>query len=98
MPILDGTEQERQSVLETANLMVVAARTAPKRGGVDDVFTAVVIGEAIGFRAGDMEKIGAERNVKAWSQQAPGVRDSDAIVLIGVRGPKGYATNCKSCR
>jgi uncharacterized ferredoxin-like protein len=97
MPILRGPEQEREGVLETANLMVVAARTAPKSGGVDDVFTAVVVGPEIGFLADDMEKMGAERNVKEWTQQAPEVRNSDAVVLIGVRGTKRYVTNCGAC-
>lgn len=97
MPILEGTEQERQGVLETANLMVVAARTAPKSGGVDDLFTAVIVGQEIGFLADDMEKMGAERNVKEWGQQAPEVRNSDAIVLIGVKGTKRYITNCGAC-
>ena len=98
MPILDGTEQERQGVLETANLMVVAARTAPKSGGVDDLFTAVVVGQEIGFLADDMEKMGAERNVKEWGQQAREVRNSDAIVLIGVRGTKTIYHELRSMR
>jgi uncharacterized ferredoxin-like protein len=97
VPILDGKEQELQGVLETARLMVVAARTAPKSGGVDDIFTAVVVGEEIGLLADDMEKMGAERNVKQWTEQAPGVRNSDAIVLIGARGTKRYVTNCGAC-
>ena len=44
MPVLDGRQQERQGILETANLMMVAARTAPKAGGKDDILTAVVYG------------------------------------------------------
>ena len=40
MPVLEGREQERQGILVTANLMVVAARTAPKAGGKDDILTA----------------------------------------------------------
>jgi uncharacterized ferredoxin-like protein len=97
MPILDGKEQERQGVMETANLMVVSARTAPKSGGVDDIFTAVVVGQEIEALAADMEKIGAERKIEAWSQQARSVRDSDTIVLIGVKGTKRYVTNCGAC-
>lgn len=97
MPILDGREQERQGIMETANLMVVAARTAPKSGGVDDIFTAVVFGEEIGALADDMEKIGTERNVEAWGQQARGVRAADAIVLIGAKGTQPYVTNCGAC-
>jgi len=97
MPILDGKEQERQGVMETANLMVVSARTAPKSGGVDDIFTAVVYGQEIEALAADMEKIGDERNAEAWRRQAPGIRGSDAIVLIGVRGTKSYVSNCGAC-
>jgi uncharacterized ferredoxin-like protein len=77
--------------------MVVAACTAPKSGGVDDIFTAVVLGQEIEALAADMEKIAGERKIEAWRQQAPGVRGSDAIVLIGVRGTKRYATNCGAC-
>ena len=47
MPILDGREQERKGVMETANLMLVSARTAPKSGGVDDILTAIVYGAEV---------------------------------------------------
>jgi len=97
MTILDGKEQERQGVMETANLMVVSARTAPKSGGVDDIFTAVVYGQEVEDLAADMEKIAVERNIEAWRQQAQNVRGSDIIVLIGVRGTKRYVTNCGAC-
>ncbi len=39
MPILDGKEWERRGILEVANLMVVAARIAPKSGGRDDILS-----------------------------------------------------------
>jgi len=97
MPILDGKEQERQGVMQTANLMVVSARTAPKSGGIDDVFTAVIHGQEIEALAHDMEKIATERNIEAWSRQAQNVRDAEVIVLLGVRGTKKYATNCGAC-
>ncbi len=97
MPILDGREQERQGVLETANLMVVSARTAPKSGGVDDILTAVVHGQEVEALAADMEKIGVERKVERWGLQAQEVKGSEAIVLIGVRGTKRYVTNCGAC-
>jgi uncharacterized ferredoxin-like protein len=97
MPILDGREQERQGVLETANLMVVSARTAPKSGGVDDILTAVVHGAEVEALAADMEKIGVERKVERWNLQAQEVKGSEAIVLIGARGTKRYVTNCGAC-
>ena len=97
MPILDGKEQERQGIMEVANLMVVSARTAPKSGGRDDILTAVVYGKEIEDMASDMEKIGVERDAEMWGQQAPNVRGADVIVLIGVRGAKPYVTNCGAC-
>ena len=97
MPILAGKDQERQGVMEIANLMVVSARTAPKSGGRDDILTAIVYGQEIEDLAVDMEKIGAERNVEAWGQQAQNARNSEIIVLVGARGTKPYVTNCGAC-
>jgi uncharacterized ferredoxin-like protein len=97
MPILDGGEQEQKGVMETANLMVVSARTAPKSGGVDDIFTAIVYGQEVENLAADMERIAAERNIEAWRQQAQNVRGSAVIVLIGVKGTKRYVANCGAC-
>jgi uncharacterized ferredoxin-like protein len=97
MPILDGREQERQGVLEIANLAVVAARTAPKAGGKDDIVTAVVTGAETGIIAADMEKLAGERNNPVWAQQAGIIAAADAIVIIGVRGMKAYGLNCGAC-
>jgi len=97
MPILDGKEQERQGILEIAKLIVVAARTAPKSGGRDDILTAVVYGPEAEALAADMEKIAFERNHPAWTQHAKIIKGADAIVLIGVRGTRSYVTNCGAC-
>ena len=97
MPILDGREQERKDVIETANLMVVSAQTAPKSGGVDDILTAIVYGAEVGALAADMEKLAVERKIERWSKQAQEIKGAEAIVLIGVRGAKRYVTNCGAC-
>jgi len=97
MPILDGREQEVQGVLETAKLMAVSARTAPKSGGVDDILTAVVHGAEVAALAADMGKIGIERKIDRWGLQAEEIKGSDAVVLIGVRGTKSYVTNGGAC-
>jgi len=97
MPILDGREQERQGILEIANLMVVAARTAPKSGGRDDILTAIVHGPEIGAAAVDMGEIAVERSDPAWMKHAKIIKDAAAIVLIGVMGTKSCVTNCGAC-
>jgi uncharacterized ferredoxin-like protein len=97
MPVLDGRGQERQGILAIANLMVVAARTAPKAGGKDDILMAIVTGTETGAIAAEMEKLGAERNNAAWGQQAGIIRVADAVVIIGVRGTKSYGLDCGAC-
>ncbi len=97
MPLPDGKEQERRGILGTANLMAVAARTAPKSGGADDFLTAVVTGAEIAALAADMEKLAVARKIEPWSQQAKEVGGAKVIVRIGVRGTKRYATNCEAC-
>lgn len=44
MPIISSDESERSGALEAAKLMAIAARTAPKSGGVDDILTVIVYG------------------------------------------------------
>ena len=97
MPILDGKEQERQGLMETARLMAISARTAPKSGGRDDIFTAVIYGREVEDVAADMEKIGAERNDDLWGRQAREIRGAEVIVLIGVKGITRYVSNCGAC-
>ena len=44
-----------------------------------------------------MDNIGEERGIDGFHRDANNVRDSDAVVLIGVRGNKKYALNCGAC-
>ena len=77
--------------------MVVAARTAPKSGGRDDILTAVATGPEVEALAEEVERIAVGRNDPAWSKPAKIIRNATAIVLIGVRGTKSYVTNCGAC-
>jgi len=97
MPVIDGREQELQGLMHVANLMVVAARTAPKSGGVDDVFTAVVYGDEKENIAVEMERLAETLNNKVYARDAGSVRKSEVIVLIGVRGTKRFLTDCGGC-
>ena len=97
MPVLEGRQQERQGIVATANLMVVAARTAPKAGGKDDILTAVVTEGEVGAIAAEMETLASERNNPQWTTQAGIIRAADAVVLVGVRGTKSYGLDCGGC-
>jgi uncharacterized ferredoxin-like protein len=97
MPIIDGMEREREGILAVADLMLVAARTAPKSGGRDDIVTALATGPEAAALAAEIEKIAAERKEPAWLKPVALVRAAAAIVLIGVRGTKSYVCNCGAC-
>jgi len=97
MPVMNGKEQEKQGVMQVANLMVVAARTAPKTGGVDDVLTAVVSGDEKEVMAAEMDKLAIERSSTGFNRDGRNVRSSEAVVLIGVRGTRKFGLNCGAC-
>ncbi len=97
MPVLEGRQQERQGIAAIASLMVVAARTAPKAGGRDDILTAVVTEGEVGAIAAEMETLASERCNPQWTAQAGIIGAADAVVLVGVRGTKSYGLDCGGC-
>jgi len=96
-PTIESNKAEQEAVLEVAKLMMVAARTAPKSGGVDDIITLIVHGEEKDAIANKMENIAEERKAEGFRRDAKNVRDSNAVVLIGVRGNKSFGLNCGAC-
>ncbi len=75
--IIDSDQAEQAAVLTVANLMVAAARTAPKARGEDSIKTAVITDRDKDALATVMVELGRTRD-------AENVKRSDAVVLIGV--------------
>ncbi|HDI46788.1 MAG TPA: hypothetical protein ENF82_03170 [Candidatus Methanomethylia archaeon] len=100
MVVIRGEEADIEGVLEVAKLMCVSARTAPKTYGVDDILTAIITGEDKDKLADEMEKYSEEHGEDYWwvKRDAENVRNSAAVVLIGVRGTKSAeGLNCGAC-
>ena len=97
MPVIRSGRGERDAVLQVARLMLVSARTAPKSGGVDDISTAIVYGREKESLVAEMERIADERDISGFRRDAKNVRDSQAVVLIGVRGTKSFGLDCGAC-
>ncbi|MEM3627882.1 MAG: DUF2148 domain-containing protein [Candidatus Bathyarchaeia archaeon] len=96
-PKIESIEGEREALLEAAKLMLVAARTAPKTAGLDDILTCIVYDGEKEAIAEMMEKIAEERKIEGFKRDAKNVRDSEAVILIGVRGNKSVGINCSAC-
>jgi uncharacterized ferredoxin-like protein len=96
-PTVDSQEAEKDAVLQVAKLMLVSARTAPKSGGIDDILNLIVYGKEKNAIADEMERIGEKRKLEGFKRDANNTRDSEAVVLIGVRGSKSFGLNCGAC-
>jgi len=97
MPIITGEESEREVVVEASKLMLISCRTAPKTAGKDDVLTALLTGKDKESLADDMDKVADERKIEGFKRDAGNVRNSAAVLLVGVRGVKSIGLNCGSC-
>ncbi|MEM1564310.1 MAG: DUF2148 domain-containing protein [Candidatus Bathyarchaeia archaeon] len=96
-PKIGSESGEREAILEVAKLMLAAARTAPKAAGIDDILTLIVYGEEKDAIAEKMEEIAEQRKIDGFKRDARNVRDSEAVVLIGVRGNNSLGINCGAC-
>lgn len=97
MPIIRSEKAEKEAILEVSRLMLVSARTAPKSGGVDDILTAIVYGTEKESLAAEMDKVAEERKNEGFKRDGKNVRDSETVILIGVRGTESFELDCGSC-
>ncbi len=80
-----------------AELMAVAARTAPKTRGDDYVMVEIVEGEAL-RRLGEGMKAYGERSGRSnFDRDGQNVLDSAAVVLIGLKDAAVIDLNCGAC-
>lgn len=88
---------ERKGVIQASRLIVIAARTAPKSGGKDDIFTSILDEKDKEAVAAKMEEIAKDREIDWIERDAGNVRASELVMLLGVRGTKQYGLNCGAC-
>lgn len=80
-----------------AELMTLAARTAPKAAGKDFVTTRVVAKEQLADIAEAMVAYGKKHDKKNFDRDGENVRNSDAMLLIGLKNPAPAGLNCGAC-
>ncbi|MBC7224365.1 MAG: hypothetical protein H5T59_08865 [Anaerolineae bacterium] len=81
-----------------AELMAIAATTAPKAKGENFVITAIVEGEDLKRLAEAMQEHGrALGKPQGWERDAKNVLQSDCVVLIGIKDARVSALNCSAC-
>jgi len=87
---------ERNAAMRAAELMMAAARTAPKACGIDLIETMILDGEDKDRLTAAMREIGTEDDRPFFIRDAGNVDACHCIVLIGT-GVKTRGLNCGLC-
>ena len=97
--IYTNIESEKNAVHTVAELMLAAARTAPKGRGVDNIETFIVDGEEKDNLAEEMRKISVEVGGEGpFDRDSHNVDSSECIVIMGVKNnPLGMSSFCGMC-
>jgi uncharacterized ferredoxin-like protein len=80
-----------------ADLMAVAARTAPKSGGFDDIEIKILAGSDVTRLGDEMAAFGERNNLKKFDRDGANVKASGAVMLIGLKKAKPLGLNCGAC-
>ncbi len=90
---------ESETIEMLAKTILVAARTAPKAKGKDDIVTALLETEDVEVLASAMEEM-ADRKGEGFAffkRDAQNVRNADAVLLIGFKTESVVGLNCGAC-
>jgi len=87
---------EKEAVIQMAKEILIAARTAPKAKGFDNLVTYLLDGNDKEKLAAAMEKY-AETLGMFFLRDAENIRQSDAVVLIGLKETRPMNLNCGTC-
>jgi uncharacterized ferredoxin-like protein len=80
-----------------ANLMALSAKTAPKTRGQDALEIKVLTKDEKNEVAEEMLKIAAERNNPGFTRDGNNVKDSEALLLIGLKAHDSCGFDCTAC-
>ena len=87
----------QEAIKGVANLMGVSARTAPKSAGKDFVVVKVVYGEEVTRLAEEMIRYGEKSGKKNFDCDGDNVKNSLAVLLIGIKDAQSLGLNCGAC-
>lgn len=85
------------AIRTVAELMELAARTAPKAAGKDYVVVEILEGDVLTRLADDMVQYGRESGKKNFDRDGENIRRSAAVVLIGLKNAAVTGLNCGAC-
>jgi len=94
--IINETTIKQANVLEAGRQMMLAARTAPKAKGVDNLEIILVDGDELFLLADYMDKSVEKHGRQFFHRDANTIRQAQAMVVIGTR-LSNFGLNCGYC-
>ncbi|MEF9921561.1 MAG: DUF2148 domain-containing protein [Anaerovoracaceae bacterium] len=97
MMIKNMIDSEKDTAFHVADLMVTAARTAPKGSGRDNVVSVILSGDDKDKLAEAMRKLADEFGEEFIKRDAGNIDNSHCVVIIGVKDIPFGLDNCNMC-
>ena len=88
---------EQNAVITVAELMALAARTAPKGKGEDSLEIRVLAKKDCKKLSARLEKLGKDLGIGFFLRDAKNIAAADGCVIIGSRGDMVAGINCGGC-
>ncbi len=88
---------EKTAVTRVAGLMALAARTAPKAKGQDEILITLLTTAQKKKLSLAMTEFGTKQGLGFFLRDAKNVATSDACLIIGVCGKVAVGINCGAC-
>lgn len=97
MTFIKAEEVKKETVLTVAKQMMLAARTAPKARGIDNLSIAIIDGDTIVEVANKMRQIGEKSGMKIYERDANNILQSDYVFIIGTKISPIGLVKCGMC-
>jgi uncharacterized ferredoxin-like protein len=81
--MISQKEFEKETIIDIAKKMAIAARTAPKSRGRDTLEIMLATKNDIELIASHMDKISEEQNISFFSRDAENIRNCEVVLFIG---------------
>jgi uncharacterized ferredoxin-like protein len=89
---------ETEALADIGRRMCVAARTAPKACGIDQIVTALVTDPAdLAALVAELERLAQELGAPFFARDARNLREAPVCVLIGTKLDRRHVPGCDLC-
>ncbi|MDK2877810.1 MAG: hypothetical protein PWR06_526 [Thermoanaerobacteraceae bacterium] len=87
----------KDAIKMVAELMALSARTAPKAAGQDFIEIKIVEGDDLAKLGKEMAAYGEKTGKKNYDRDGKNVENSEAVLLVALKGAKKAGLNCGAC-